>query len=519
MKMMQKIDRRHFIEAAASAAALGGIGLPLSARSAAPLAQLRSAVRGHVITPADSAYRSKSEPWNARFANVLPAAIVIVADAHDVGRTIAFAREHGLPFVVRNGGHSFAGFSASHGLIVDVSALREVRIDSKNQRATFGAGFTNLALYERLWPARMSLPAGTCPTVGVTGLSQAGGFGRLSRLYGLTCDNILELKVVDASGDVLTASDTQHSDLLWACRGGGGGNFGAVVELTARIHPVDMSFTEIAYTFPLLHGLRVLTAMQDWIETLPPRGHVWAEIVNRAPSEGAKIIVEFTLAGSEKEAFGLGHEFLSAAGVKPSATSVETGPYISTQRGSVCAALRLEECAYTGVSGSGRIPRPAFYAKSDLIRKKWPAEAFSALIEAIARRQADRVLTPANFNPATQIGKVAFESAGGAISQPGLDAMAFAHRDIRIVTQYQARWQPGSPASVARANIAWTQAMYDSVRPWLSGSAYQGYADPFLSDWQHQYYGTHVARLNEIKHKYDPENVFTYAQSLGRHSP
>jgi len=200
MKTMQKIDRRRFIEAAASAAALGGIGLPLSARSAANLARLRSAVRGHVITPADSAYRSKSEPWNARFANVLPAAVVIVADAHDVGRTIAFAREHDLPFVVRNGGHSFAGFSASHGLIIDVSALREVRIDRKNQRATFGAGFTNLALYETLWPARMSLPAGTCPTVGVTGLSQAGGFGRLSRLYGLTCDNILELKVVAADG-------------------------------------------------------------------------------------------------------------------------------------------------------------------------------------------------------------------------------------------------------------------------------------------------------------------------------
>lgn len=97
----------------------------------------------------------------------------------------------------------------------------------------------------------MTVPAGTCPTVGISGLSAAGGFGRLSRLYGLTCDNILELKVVTAAGDVVTASQSENADLLWACKGGGGGNFGAVVELTAKLHPVDMPFTEITYTYPI----------------------------------------------------------------------------------------------------------------------------------------------------------------------------------------------------------------------------------------------------------------------------
>ena len=144
--------------------------------------------------PADPAYGIASQPWNARFAGVLPVAVILVASAGDVAQTIEFARAHRFGFAMRNGRHSFAGFSANAGLIVDVSNLVDVRVDRAGERATFGAGLTNLPLYTKLWPTRMTVPAGTCPTVGLTGLSAAGGFGRLSRLYGLTCDNILELK-------------------------------------------------------------------------------------------------------------------------------------------------------------------------------------------------------------------------------------------------------------------------------------------------------------------------------------
>jgi FAD/FMN-containing dehydrogenase len=475
---------------------------------------LRSSIQGRVVVPSDSTYDVESQPWNARFANVLPAAVVVVANANDVAQTIKFAREYNLSFSMRNGRHSFAGFSANAGLIVDVSALKNVRADRARQRATFGAGLTNLPLYTSLWPTRMTVPAGTCPTVGLTGLSAAAGFGRLSRLYGLTCDNILELQIVTAAGEIVTANKNEHADLFWACRGGGGGNFGAVVELTARLHPVDMLFTEIVYTFPLAHAVQLMTALQEWVSELPDRGHCWTEIDTRAPKDGAAVIVEFTFAGPEERARALGEKLVRAAGVKPSATSIVTEPYLSTMRDSLCAGLRPDECAYTGVSPHGVLPRPAFYAKSDLIRQTWPAQAFEALAEAIARRQADPTLTPQDFQSAVNIGKIAFETAGGAIARPPENAAAFAHRDIRYVVQYQSRWRPGSSDSVADANIAWTQATYESVRPWLSGSAYQGYADPNLSDWQRQYYGASLSRLRAIKKKYDPANVFRYAQSI-----
>lgn len=492
----------------------GGGGASGAAFSPSRLDQLRAMIQGSVIVPSDVAYGYESQPWNARFAGVLPMAVVVVAGANDVARTIAFAREYELPFAMRNGRHSFAGFSANAGLIVDVSALTSVRADRATQRATFGAGQTNLPLYTALWPARMAVPAGTCPTVGVTGLSMAAGFGRLSRMYGLTCDNVLEVVLVTAAGEVVKANEKQHADLLWACRGGGGGNFGAVVELTARMHPVDMLFTEITYTFALSSAVKVFAALQDWVAELPPNGHCWTEIDTGPPQDGASVAVEFTFAGPERSALSLGRQLLDAVGVAPKATSVMTAPFLATQRGWACAGLRPDECQYEGISPFGKLPRPSFYAKSDLIRTTWPAQAFERIVEAIARRQADRVLTPLDFQGSLNVGKVAFESAGGAIAKPAPTATAFAHRDIRYVVQYQSRWRPDSSQSVADANIAWTQATYESMRPWLSGSAYQGYADPKLADWQQQYYGVNLPRLRTIKRKWDPDNIFRYPQSI-----
>jgi FAD/FMN-containing dehydrogenase len=516
------LNRRRFLESGASAAAFASLGASLSACSAgggsppypSPLDQLRSAIEGRVIVPADAAYGIASQPWNARFANVLPVAVVVVAGANDVVESIKFAREYGLSFAMRNGRHSFAGFSANTGLIVDVSGLADVRVDSAREQVTIGAGLTNLPMYAKLWPTRMAIPGGTCPTVGLTGLSAAGGFGRLSRMYGLMCDSILEVKLVTAAGKLVTANEREHADLLWACKGGGGGNFGAAVELTARLHPVDMLFTEIEYKFPLAGAVRVMTALQEWADELPDRGHCEALIVTGAPKDGAVVAVAFTFAGTEARAHALSRKFLRAAGIPPSSMSVVTQPFLSNMRDWLCAGLRPDECAYTGVSAHGVLARPSFYAKSDMMRQTWPAQAFEALVDAIARRQADPVLTPPDFQLALNAGKILFETAGGAVARQPRTAGAFAHRDTRYVVQYQSRWRPGSSDSVADANIAWTQATYESVRQWLSGSAYQGYADPNLPDWARQYYGASLQRLRAIKRNYDPDNVFRYPQSI-----
>ena len=205
----------------------------------------------------------------------------------------------------------------------------------------------------------------------------------------------------------MTASQNENPDLLWACKGGGGGNFGAVVELTARLHPVDMLFTEIVYTFPIASAVRVMTAFQEWVPELPDRGHCWTEIRTATRKTAPAVLVEFTFAGPEEPGARTGRSARSALRASvPVATSIVTAPYLSTMRDYICAGLRPDECAYIGVSPHGVLPRPAFYAKSDLIRTTWPAEAFEALVEAIERRQADPVMTPKNYSGGNQHRKV-----------------------------------------------------------------------------------------------------------------
>ena len=206
---------------------------------------------------------------------------------------------------MRSGGHSFAGYSTSPGIVIDVRALTTVTVDREAATAKVGAGMTNLPLYEALWPHRMTVPAGTCPTVGLTGLALGGGIGRLSTLHGLTSDNLIGLRMIDANGRITIADVEQNADLLWASRGGGGGNFGVVTELTFRLQPVDMPFTNTSYTFAWPAALKVLRAWQQWIAELPPEGHSDMQIITGAPSAGARVNVEVTYAGAPERAKAL----------------------------------------------------------------------------------------------------------------------------------------------------------------------------------------------------------------------
>ena len=445
-----------------------------------------------------------------------PLAVVMAADENDVAAALTFARDEGLDFVARNGRHSFAGYSATSGMVIDVSALATVVVAADRETATVGAGMTNLPLYEALWPHRKAVPAGTCPTVGVTGLALGGGIGRLSTLHGLTSDNLIGLRMIDADGRVIVADEEQNPDLLWASRGGGGGNFGVVTELTFRLQPVDMPFTNIDYTFAWPTALKVLRAWQQWITDLPPEGHSDMQLITGAPTAdgGAKINVEVTYAGSPERAKSLGRSLLAATGSDPVDTQELTGSFVSTERDWICAGLKPEECGYVGVAPKGTIPRYALTAKSDFVFEPWPDEGLGLLVDAIERRQADRVLTPADFRPGVNDGKVLIEACGGAIDDTAPEATAFAHRRALYLTQYQARWAPGADPSAVAANIAWTREMFASVARYRSGASYVNYADPDLADWPRAYYGANLERLRQIKARIDPDNVFRFPQSI-----
>ena len=519
-----KTERRTFLKSGLALAGTSASALLIPGRASAQsspgqagrLEALAGRLRGKVIVPRDPDYAMLSKLWNAQYARVLPAAIVVAADESDVAQAVIFARNEGLEFVIRSGGHSFAGYSTTPGIVIDVRSLTTVTVDRERAIAKVGAGMTNLPLYEALWPYKMTVPAGTCPTVGVTGLALGGGFGRLSALYGLTSDNLLGVRMVAADGRIMAADDEENPDLLWASRGGGGGNFGAVTELTFQLQPVDMPFTDIHYTFALSSALKVLRAWQQWVADRPPEGHSYLQLITGAPTPdgGATVIVELTFAGSPERARTLARDFVAATGSEPIDTQELTGSFVSTERDWLCAGLRPEECGYVGLAQHGTIARYAVYGKSDFVFAPWPDDGLALLIEAIARRQADRMLTPEDFQAGVQTGKVLIEACGGAINDTAPEATAFAHRGMLYLSQYQARWAPGADASVVAANIAWTREMFDSVARYRSGSSYVNYADPDLADWPRAYYGANFDRLRQIKAKVDPDNVFRFPQSI-----
>src|SRR5215217_2574983 len=231
----------------------------LRAPSRSPSHQLS----GRVIWPQDPAYEEARQSFNARFSR-FPSVIVVCDNTNDVQNAVRWARQEVMPLRARSGGHSYEAFSVvDDGLVIDVGGLTGVDVDVSRGEAVVGAGIRLLDCYRRLWEHGVTIPAGTCPGVGIAGLTLGGGIGFLSRQHGLTCDNLVAIELVDAEGRTLRASEEQHPDLFWAMRGGGGGNFGIATAFTFRVHPIgDVVLCTV--TWPWDDVPEVFDAWQRW---------------------------------------------------------------------------------------------------------------------------------------------------------------------------------------------------------------------------------------------------------------
>src|SRR5215211_483873 len=195
-------------------------------------ATLQGAIDGEVALPDSLTYESVWKPFNARFHEARPRAIILCARPQDVSETIAFLDGHGLENAIRSGGHCFAGNSSSSGVIINVTPMDSVSVS--DGVATIGAGARLGKVYETLQEHKVTIPGGTCPPVGIAGLTLGGGLGILGRKYGVTSDLLIGAQIVLADGRILDCDESHHEDLFWALRGGGSGNFGVVTSLTFR---------------------------------------------------------------------------------------------------------------------------------------------------------------------------------------------------------------------------------------------------------------------------------------------
>jgi hypothetical protein len=461
---------------------------------------------GPLVVAGSPTYPTSRELYNERFDGMAPAAIAYCASPSDVQRCIAFARGHGVQMAARSGGHSYGGYSSCPGLVIDVTRMATVATGPAGS-ATVGAGARLIDVYSTLGTSGLLLPGGSCPTVGIAGLTLGGGIGVFGRKYGLTCDNLRTVDMVTADSRVVTADAGNHEDLLWASKGGGGGNFGVVTSFTFDVHPIpDIALFTLQY--PWSAAADVLGEWQHWMPGTPPELWSNCQLLSSGAAGGTQplsVRVTGVFVGTAPTLTGLLGPFIAAVGTAPTYQFVGPEPYLRAMLIEAgCSDSSVAACHLPSQNPAGTLSRAGFAAKSNYIDAAMPSAGLQAVVDAVAGL--------AQSQPGSGGGMV-FDSYGGVINEVSPDATAFVHRDSLACIEYSVSWGPAVSAAVMAAAGTWLQDTQAQLAPFTQG-AYQNYIDPTLVDWQQAYYGSNLARLADVKRSYDPDDVFHFAQSI-----
>ncbi len=459
------------------------------------LRELAREVRGPVITPASPAYNHARVVYNERFDGVHPLGIVQPISIDDVRRVVNWGRKTGVRLAIRSGGHSYAGYSTTSGLVVDLKRLHSISL-APSGRAAIGAGARLVDVEANLARRGRAVPAGSCATVAIGGLALGGGVGLASRKFGTTSDNIVSLGIVTADGRYRRCSKLENSDLYWACRGGGGGNFGIVTDFVFRTHPV----TSVSYFFvdyPWSQAAQVVQAWQAFASHAPDE--LFSICAFGAGGKTPTIRCFGQFLGSETKLRTLLNPLTRVAGAQ---LTTGSSAYLDAQlRWAGCLGKTVAQCHLVGDTPAGTLQRSTFAAKSDYVNSPLSRLAIDTIVRWMERVQ------PAGFGSAALL----LDSYGGAINRVPRAATAFVHRNALCSGQYLAYWSQPERASAA---ISWLRGFYQAMRPYVSGFAYQNYIDPDLTSWRHAYYGSNYTRLQHVKKRFDPNRLFRFAQGI-----
>jgi FAD/FMN-containing dehydrogenase len=444
-------------------------------------AALRARLPGGLQLPGDPGYDTARRVYNPVFDKRRPAAVARATRPEDVQACVEVAAKARMPIVARSGGHSYAGYSnADDALVVDLNPMSgvEVRADGT---AVVGAGTRLIDVYTGLAKAGRCLPAGSCPTVGVAGLTLGGGIGVLARKFGLTCDRLVSARIVTAGGELRTVSATEEPDLFWALRGGGGGNFGIVTSFTFATEPAP-ELTVFSMRFSA-GAVEVLGAWQGWIGDLPDE--LWSNcVISAGSSPGVRVGGCFV--GDEAAC----RRQLDRLGLATTSRMVSTKGYLDAMRFYAgCSSRDAAQC-HPATEG-GTLGRESFVASSRILgRPADPAEVVG-LLDGLTG--LDLLL----------------DSLGGAVSAIAPDETAFPHRAALASAQIYAN----TDAGVAKATEQ-VARVRDGLGALAGAHGYVNYIDPGLPNWAQAYYGRNLPRLREVARTYDPDGVFAFAQGV-----
>ncbi len=448
--------------------------------------ELKRRVRGRVVLPGDPQYDDVRKIWNAMIDR-RPAVIVQCKDADDVPHAIQWARQNGIEMSIRGAGHNIAGNAVCEGgAMIDLSTMKNVRVDPGKRRAYVEPGATLADLDEAAQAHGMATPVGINSTTGISGLTLGGGFGWLTRKHGMTIDNLLSAELVTANGKKVRASESENGDLFWAIRGGGG-NFGVVTQFEFSLHPVGPQVLAGLIVFPLEQAKQVLRHYREFVASAPEELSVWV-VLRQAPP----------LPFLPKEVHGKGIVVLA----------IFYGGHVAEGE-KLIAPLRGFGNAYGEHVGAQ--PYLQWQKAFDPLltpgaRNYWKSHNFRELRD----EALDTMIEFAKRLPSPQC-EIFIGHIAGAANRVPADAMAYGHRDARFVLNVHGRWDV---AVQDAACIGWARAFFEATTPYASGGAYVNFMTEDESGRVAAAYGANHARLVDIKRKHDPDNVFHLNQNI-----
>jgi len=446
-----------------------------------PWDALARALQGELLFPDAPEFESSTRPWNLRFLGLRPMALARCVSVADVRACLLWAQQNQVPLVARSGGHSYAAYSLTSGLMIDISGMRNLELDPVTGLARVAGGARNATLYAALRGPSRAVTHGRCREVGVGGLVLGGGIGFNMRARGLTCDQLVETDIVLASGEVLTCSENQNSDLFWACRGAGGGNFGIHTSFTFQTFPVsNLTVYQITWTTQLR---QVLEFLIDTLLASPASVGCKVSVLAR-PGQGLQLILLGQIVGTAGELDALLAPVFQLAA--PSISDVRTVSYWDGQD-------------FLSEEGD-----PEFvHERSRYIFGKLSEAGLDTIFQQLGQWPGTSV--SANWK---------FFLMGGAVAAKSNDATAYVHRQATMISSIDLEWSATDSTQVVAANQAWLNQFHQAMLPFTSNRCYQNFIDDSQSDFLQAYYGENLARLIEVKRKYDPKNVFRYPQSI-----
>lgn len=448
--------------------------------------ELRAALHGRLLAPASPGYDDARAIWNAMIDR-RPALIARCLDADDVATAVRFAREHSLLISIRGGGHNIAGNAvADDGFMIDLSGMRTVQVDASRRIARVDAGATLGDVDKAAQAHGLATPLGINSTTGIAGLTLGGGFGWLSRRFGLSIDNLLAADVVTANGERIRASASENAELFWGLRGGGG-NFGIVTNFEFALHPVGPNVLAGLIVHPLSDAKEVLRFYREFVPETPEELAVWA-VMRKAPPlpflppewHGKEILV---LAACYSGDIADGERVLEPLRKfgNPIADVIGPQPFAAWQ-------TILDPLLTPGM------------------RNYWKSHDFLDVSDGLI----DVLVDFASRLPDAHT-EIAFAQLGGAISRRGNGETAYARREAQYLMNVHGRW-----ADAARDNtvVSWARGLFTAAAPFSTGSVYVNFLSSDDETRVRAAYGSNYDRLVALKNRYDPTNLFRVNQNI-----